>query len=41
MYMVKELANEISLPYVKEMSYMKGANARSLPIYEVARGADI
>jgi len=37
MYMVKELANEISLPNKKEKGYAKGANAKSLPIQGVAR----
>ena len=40
-YMAKELADEIHLPYKKERGYVKGVNAKSLPIHGVARGADI
>ena len=40
-YMVKELANEISLPYKKEKGYVKGVNVKSLPIEGIARGTDI
>jgi len=40
-YMAKELADQIHLPYKKERGYVKGVNAKSLPIHEVARGADI
>jgi len=40
-HIVKELANEISLPYRKEKSYMKGINANSLPIHGIARGMNI
>ena len=34
-YMAKELADEISLPYKKEKGYVKGVNAKSLPIHGV------
>ena len=40
-YMAKELADEIHLPYQKERGYVKGVNAKSLPIHGVARGVDI
>jgi len=40
-YMAKELADEIHLSYKKERGYVKGVNAKSLPIHGVARGADI
>jgi len=40
-YMAKELADEISLPYKKKKGYVKGVNARSLPIYGVTRGTNI
>jgi len=40
-YMAKELADEIHLPYKRERGYVKGVNAKSLPIHGVARGADI
>jgi len=40
-YMAKELADEIHLPYKKERGYVQGFNAKSLPIHGVARGADI
>lgn len=36
MYMTKKLADEISIPYKKEKGYVKGINAKSLPIYGVA-----
>ena len=39
--MKKELADEISLSYKKEKGYAKGINAKSLPIYRVARDTDI
>ena len=39
--MAKELADEIHLPYKKEMGYVKGVNAKSLPIHGIARGTDI
>ena len=39
--MAKELADEIHLPHKKERGYVKGVNAKSLPIHGVARGADI
>ena len=35
-YMAKELADEVGLSYTKEKDYMKGANARSLPVKGVA-----
>ena len=35
-YMGKELANEISLPYKNERGYVKGVDEKSLPIYRVA-----
>ena len=41
MYMTKELADEISLPYKKEKGYIKGVNVKSLIIHGVARGTDI
>jgi len=40
-YMAKELANEIRLPYKKEKGYVKGVIAKSLPIHGVVRDADI
>jgi len=40
-YMAKELADEIHLPYKKERGYVKGVNEKSLPIHGVAHGADI
>ena len=40
-YMAKELADEIHLPYKKERGYVKGVNAKSLPIHGIARGTDI
>ena len=40
-YMAKEIADEISLPYKKEKGYVKGVNAKSLPIHGVVRGTDI
>jgi len=40
-YMARELADEIHLQYKKEKGYVKGVNAKSLPIHGVARGADI
>ena len=39
--MAKEIADEISLSYKKEKGYVKGVNAKSLPIHGVARGKDI
>jgi len=41
MYIAKELADEIHLPYKKEKGYVKGVNVKSLPIHGVARDADI
>ena len=38
-YMAKELAKEVGLSYTKEKGFVKGVNARSLPIEGVARGA--
>ena len=38
-YMAKELADEVGLSYTKEKGYVKGVNAKSLPIEGVARGA--
>lgn len=40
-YMMKKLTDEISIPYKKEKGYVKGINAKSLPIYGVAWGIDI
>ena len=40
-YMEKELADEIRLPYKKERGYVKEVNAKSLPIHGIARDADI
>ena len=40
-YMEKELADKISLPYKKKKGYVKGDNAQSLPIHGVAQGTDI
>ena len=40
-YMAKELADEISLPYKKEKGYVKGVNAKSLPIHGVAKDTNI
>jgi len=39
--MAKELADEVGLSYIKEGKYVKGVNARSLPIHGVARGTPI
>jgi len=41
LYMAKELVDKIHLPYKKEKCYVKGLNAKSLPIHGVAHGADI
>ena len=38
-YMAKELADEVDLSYTKEKGFIKGFNARSLPIEGVTRGA--
>ena len=38
-YMAKELANKVGLSYTKEKGFIKGVNARSLPIEGIARGA--
>jgi len=38
-YMAKELAEEVGLSYTKKKGYVKGVNARSLPIKGVAWGA--
>ena len=38
-YMAKELADEVGLSYTKEKGFVKGVNARSLPIECVAWGA--
>jgi len=40
-YMGKEFANEFGLLYTKEGGYVKGFNAKSLPIHGVARGTSI
>jgi len=40
-YMAKELTDEIHLPYKKERGYVKGVNAKSLPIHGITRGTDI
>ena len=40
-YIAKELANEIRLPYKKQKGYVKGVIAKSLPILGVPRDADI
>ena len=38
-YMAKELADEVGRSYTKEKGFVKGVNARSLPIEGVTRGA--
>ena len=38
-YMAKELAEEVGLSYTKEKGFVKGVNARNLPIEGIARGA--
>ena len=38
-YMAKELTEEVGLSYTKEKGFVKGVNARSLPIEGVAWGA--
>jgi len=38
-YMAKKLVNEVGSSYIKEKGFVKGVNARSLPIEGVARGA--
>ena len=40
-HMTKELADEVSLSYTKERSFVKGINARSLRIDIVPHGAQI
>jgi len=40
-YMAKELPDEVGLSYTKEKDFVKGLNARNLPIKGVARGAFI
>ena len=40
-YIARELANKIHLPYKKERGYVKGVNTKSLPIHVAARGTDI
>jgi len=40
-YMAKELANKIRLPYKKEKGYVKGVNAKNLPIHGVAHDVGI
>ncbi|KAJ8748649.1 hypothetical protein K2173_008094 [Erythroxylum novogranatense] len=40
-YMAKELAKKIGLPYKKEKGYVKGVNAKKLPIEGVAHGIAI
>ena len=40
-YITKELADEISLSYKKKKGYVKGVNARSLPIHEISLSTDI
>ena len=40
-YMAKELADEIHLSYKKERGYVKGVNAKSLPIHGIAQGTYI
>ena len=40
-YIAKELANEIGLSDTKERAFVKGVNARSLPIDGGASGAQI
>jgi len=40
-YMEKELADKIGLPYKKEKGYIKRLNVKSLSIYGVVLGADI
>jgi len=38
-YMAKELANKVGLSYTKEKGFIKGVNARSLPVEGITRGA--
>jgi len=38
-YMAKELTDDVGLSYTKERGYVKGVNARSLPIEHIVRGA--
>jgi len=38
-YMTKELVNKLGLSYTKEKGFVKGVNARSLPIQGIALGA--
>ena len=40
-YMEKKLASDTSLPHKKEKGYVKGVNAKSLPIHRVACGVEI
>ena len=40
-YMAKELADEICLPYKKKRGYVKGFRAKNLPIHGITRGTDI
>ena len=40
-YMAKEVAESIGLPYEKERGYIKGVNAKRLPIVGMARGTNI
>ncbi|XP_048231260.1 uncharacterized protein LOC125370291 [Ricinus communis] len=40
-YMAKEVADSIKLPYKKEKGFIKGVNAKRLPIIGVARGTNI
>ena len=40
-YMVKEPADEIDIPYTKERHFTKWVNTRSLPIAYVTLGAHI
>ena len=40
-YLEKEFVDKILIPYKKEKGYVKGVNAKSLPIQGVARDANI
>ena len=40
-FMAKELADEVGLFFTKDGAYVKGVNAKSLPIHGVARGIPI
>jgi len=40
-YVAKQLADEVGLSYTKEEGYVKGVNARSVPIHGVTQGTPI